>query len=42
MKKHYEGKYHKNKELANKYEKELLERQIQEDQMIQRDQEENL
>ena len=32
MKKHYEGKYHKNKELANKYEKELLERQEQEGQ----------
>ena len=32
MKKHFEGKYHKNKELANKYENELIERQIQEEQ----------
>ncbi len=30
MKKHFEGKYHKNKELANKYENELLERRLQE------------
>ena len=30
MKKHFEGKYHKNKELANKYENELIERRLQE------------
>jgi len=30
MKKHNEGKYHKNKVLANKYEKELEIRQIEE------------
>ena len=34
MKKHFEGKYHKNKELANKYENELIERKLQEEEAV--------
>ena len=34
MKKHYEGKYHKNKELANKYEQELIVRQENEEKLL--------
>ena len=42
MKKHFEGKYHKNKELANKYENELIERRLQEVVIVQEEELQNV